>query len=55
MLEIPKKKTETITTRVSPAKKKKIDTLARQKGLSLYNLASQLMEIGYKEVTGKEL
>lgn len=51
MLEIKKVKNKTITSKINEEQLQKLENLALKKGLTKSNLISQLIEIGYKEIT----
>lgn len=56
-MKIEKKivKSKAISTKVTELQNQKIETLAKNKGVTKSNLISQLMSIGYKEVAKKDL
>jgi len=56
-MKIEKKvlKSKAISTKVSELQNQKIETLAKNKGVTKSNLISQLISIGYKQVSKKDL
>jgi len=50
-----KPKDTTITTKATSLEKQKLQTLAKNKGVTLSNLINQLIKIGYLEITKKNL
>ena len=48
-------KSKGVSSKITEKQNKKLETLAQQKGLTKSNLIGQLLEIGYKQATKKDL
>ena len=48
-------KSKGISSKITEKQNKKLETLAKQKGLTKSNLIAQLLEVGYKQATKKAL
>ena len=54
-LEKKQLKSKGVSSKITEKQNKKLETLAKQKGLTKSNLIGQLLEIGYKQTTKKAL
>jgi len=48
-------KSKAVSSKITEKQNKKLETLAKQKDITKSNLISQLLEIGYKQSTKKDL
>jgi len=54
-IERKQKKAKSVSSKITEKQNSKLETLAKNKGITKSNLIAQLLSIGYKEITKKSL